>query len=92
MMSMNKTVTRYKLAYYTSRAGCMTYLAYADTGKDVIDEYVPEQLVSASDYDALKADFSVLVTALNTLSTGLMPHSAASIAYEALNAIDASKA
>ena len=76
-MSMSKPVTRYTIL---SDGTWVTSLDH------------PIALVSASDYDSLKSDYDTLLLACKTISTGLVKHGAAAIAYEALNAVNAGEA
>lgn len=90
---MNKSVTRYKVDP-TNDFNCLVYATdkvprTITEMKTLSVEYVdePKELVAAVDYDTLQANFYTLVKALLTISRGLQPNSAASIAYEALKEV-----
>ena len=83
---MSKIVIRYKMDHKPYQGG---ELFYVETNSFVPHGIQPAELIAASDYDGLKANFDVLVKACRTISTGLMKHSAAAIAYEALKEVNA---
>ena len=86
---MVKTVTRYKPIHRNAIVGNISdaVIAYADTECYVHYDAEPKELVSAVDYDSLKAGFDKLLHACQLISTGSRPYSSASIAYQALAAV-----
>lgn len=85
---MSKTVTRYRLSTSPFANG---YLEDCNDGEYVVRADTPNGLVSAKDYDSLKEDYATLEQALFTISSGLVKHGAAAIAYEALKKVGVTK-